>query len=107
MDVGIEKSHFLNEKQKEVKQSIMNGLFDVIRENISNNSEILDSQSSTDVVLSCLIMFSRELLVNLIMGSSPQGELMEEIIIQYNSTVRNEVRKSIEEMTGITPKEKD
>ncbi len=96
MGVNIQKSDYLKPNQKQIKQEIMEGIFDVIKTKLMANSEILDSQSTTDIVFSCLVMMAREILVDMIMSTGHPTQYLSGIVMQFNAAVCNSVQESVE-----------
>lgn len=78
----MKSGSFLDDKQKEVKAKIMLELFDVLGSNLKANAEILDAQATTDIVFSCLIMFAREIIVDMILGTG-NLEYQQSILAQF------------------------
>jgi len=89
------KGNFLNEEQKNLKQKIMEELISALFDNIKEKLDILDDQTSMDIVFSCLIMFSREVLMRIIIGTGSIGT-MESILNQYHTYVICSVKKAID-----------
>ncbi len=96
MGVNIQKSHYLKPEQKQIKQEIMEGIFDVIKTKLMENAAIIDSQSTTDIVFSCLVMMAREILVDMIMSTGHPTEYLSGIVMQFNAAVCNSVQESVE-----------
>lgn len=88
------KANFLNAEQKKLKQNVieglMDGLFGKIHSNIGN---LLDQESATDILISCIIMFTRECIVNFVLGSnindSPKER--EELVGHILGIIQNEI----------------
>lgn len=68
------KGHFLTEEQKELKQEIMEKLMSVIPEQLHKHAHIIDDQSATDLILSCIIMFTRDTLASFILGCNTPSD---------------------------------
>jgi hypothetical protein len=76
MKINSVKGNFLNEEQKKLKQQIMEQLFAALFDNVHKNiGGILDQQSGTDALISCLIMFARESIVHFIRNSNMNNTL--------------------------------
>jgi hypothetical protein len=97
------KSHFLNNEQKQLKQDIMeeliNGLFGKIQINIGG---ILTNESASDVLVSCIIMFTRESIINLVRGSNINGSIknqtqfVDQILGIIKQDVINQLHKELQ-----------
>lgn len=97
MKLHIEKDHFLNQEQKKVKEKIMIELLDVMQNNINDNASILDGQSVVDIIFSCLIMFSREVVFKLLLsqGLGNAIKIMPSFLSNYNKIVSDEVKAKL------------
>lgn len=99
--INTERGRFLPEEGKRLKQEILDRLIQVLLYPIRKNQEKLDGQALTDIVVSCLIMFSREVVLFLlgnnnnmaVMGISQedfidhvQSEIKKEIMIRLNQS---------------------
>jgi len=71
-----EKGHFLSPELKEVKQEIMEALMSDIFDIVKEKSKIMeiDDQAHTDIVISCLIMFTRDVILTIIGNSNARNE---------------------------------
>ncbi len=96
MSIEIKRSDFLNPEQKRIKQEVMEGIFEVIKTKLSENVALLDSQSTTDIVFSCLVMMAREILVDMIMSTGHPTQYLSGIVMQFNAAVCNSVQESVE-----------
>lgn len=96
--MNVLQENFLTADQKAVKHLIMIELFQVLQKNMNENVAILDSQSSTDIVFSCLIMFGREILVDMIMSTSEPDKYIEPVLKSFAETMASAVAKGIEGM---------
>ena len=65
MKIKHEKGHYLTKEQKELKQKIMEGLMDVMRNSLLETNIELSHQNYVDLILSCIIMFSRDTIFGL------------------------------------------
>lgn len=61
MKLTTQKEHFLNDEQRLVKQKIMEELFNVLSVNLHGKK--FDNQIFTDILLSCLIMFNKNIIL--------------------------------------------
>lgn len=93
-----EKGHFFNEAQKNVKGEIMDKLISGFFDTLTENQKLFqDTQSIIDLFGSILIMFNRELIVNLLMnlGISDQGsKLMRNIFDVVHQEVTNKIKEN-------------
>lgn len=91
MPVNIKKENVLNDKQKEVKQKIMEQLVSIIPETLMQHHELFeDGQHAADLMISCLIMFMRDSLANFFYSSNVRGN-HEEVMNSLFNTIKNEV----------------
>lgn len=93
-----EKDHFLNKKQKELKQKIMEDLLESLYENINDNQNILCAQSVMDLIGSVIIMFNREVIVSFIKSANIidhrkdlMKSLFENIKFEVNRVIKSEM----------------
>jgi len=68
--VEIKQEHYLNDTQKKIKQAIMENLLTSMFNPIDQNKELFDGQSIADIIISCLLMFNREVLCHFFMNSN-------------------------------------
>lgn len=91
-----EKGHFLSPELKELKneimQALMHSMFDIIAEK-SNTIEI-DAQARTDIILSCLIMFSRDIILHFNTSGNARDDF-NNLVDTILGTIRSEVMMSI------------
>lgn len=100
--VNMEEGHFLNDAQKKIKQSIMENLLESIFLPISENASVLDSQSITDIILSCLLMFNREVLCHFFMNSNAMPsrlKIMRRFFKDVEKQVQIKINSLIKEKT--------
>lgn len=100
----IKSGHFLNDLQKELKSKIMHDIFDAIGKNLHDHYKELDAQSTTDIIFSCLIMFAREILVDLIMSSGDTSH-EEAILSQFHEAIDLTVSAAVKVRTANPNKE--
>lgn len=89
-----EKKHFLNEEQKAVKQKIMETLINGLYDNLRESESLFDLQSGLDLIFSILIMFNRDVLINLMTNagiSNKRNAIMKSMF----DTIRHEVNTKI------------
>jgi hypothetical protein len=99
MSVTIKRKNFLNPAQKKVKQKIMEEMFDSTHRNLVENKDKLDNQACIDILFSCAIMFSSEILIRLILGHGDL-KLSESICTQFGNEVIKNVQKSLREVAN-------
>lgn len=88
-----EKGHFLNEKQKLIKQKIMENLMDgLFNPFITNKESFPDLQSISDLIFSILVMFNRDVLVHTLVNLGLTNE--RKIIIE---NLFDEISKQVSE----------
>ncbi len=87
------KADFLNEEQKKLKQSIMENLIDSLFGRIHANLGMLPGEASSDILLSCIIMFARESITNFIRGSNMDNTVEERYALMdyFLSVIRQEI----------------
>ena len=95
----VETGHFLNEKQKNVKQKIMEELLNTISENIIKNTDIFNTpQSVSDLIGSIIVMFNREIIVLWITSMNVihiRKDIMKSLFETIKNQVNNEIKKRI------------
>lgn len=95
MKATREEGHFLNEKQKEVKEKIINGLLDVLFDNISRNRDIFNNiRAIIDVTTLVLIMFNRDVLHHIFTVFNLE-HARKDIMKDLFQTIEDEVNKKI------------
>ncbi len=87
----IEQGNFLTHEQKRIKSQIIMEMFQVLQKNITENGHLLDEQSTTDIVFSCLIMFAREILVEMLLSTGNPVKYAYHIMIDFHQAVFREV----------------
>lgn len=94
-----QQGHFLNEKQKQVKQKIMEDLFEAFLGNIAKNQEIFpDMQSIVDLSFSILIMFNRDIITHIIQTFNLEGhrkQLLKDLLGQIKDQVNDKIKRSM------------
>lgn len=86
-----QRGHFLNEEQKQLKQKIMDELIGVMESNLNNVN--INAQVLYDIVMSCIIMFSRET----ISGAAVPITEYEEFITHVTDAIKKEsIRRTLE-----------
>ncbi len=90
---------FLNDEQKQIKQKIMNDLMDALFSNMKQNTEKFDHQSASDIIFSCLVMFSREVMFGLIIGTGDMSNA-DSMMGQYQMAVCMSVERVLNEYTS-------
>ncbi len=90
------KGHFLSDKQKQVKQEIMEGLMDAFYGSIDKHSNLFvhDPQSVLDMGFSVSMMFTRDIIVHLLQMSGCQHK-RKDIMKNFCEHLRNEVDHKI------------
>ena len=94
----MQKGHFLNDEQKAIKQEIMEGLMASLFGTLSDNIDKFDEQSASDIVFSCLMMFSREVLMRLIVGSGSLDNV-EPVLLQFQVGIALYMEEEIRRFT--------
>jgi hypothetical protein len=90
-----ERAHSLNEKQKQVKQKIMEDCLAGLFGNIHLNRNLFeDVQSVMDLVCSVLVMFNREVLTHLF-KSTNTIDIRKEVMKNLFQAVKDEVNEKI------------
>lgn len=93
----IEKGHFFNEKQKAVKQKIMEECLDGLFKNLEANQILFDNpQAALDLIFSVLVMFNREVLVHTVTATGCINN-RKDIMKNLFETIKNEVNRVIKE----------
>lgn len=98
MEIKVEKSDYLNPEQKRIKADIMVFLMNDMFQTIANNESKLDPQAAVDIIMSCLMMFSREVLVHLLMNSNMlehRSSLMDKFFDQIKSDVNAQIKDEL------------
>ncbi len=99
METKIVSNQYLNEDQKKVKQQIMEYLMESFPHVLSHNQNVLfDNQSLTDLVVSCVIMFCREQLVNFFINSNGlefRDNIMDSIFQQIREGVHARIKDEL------------
>jgi len=93
-EVVNERGHFLDEKQKQVKQKIMEELMEALFGNLERNMELFNLQSVMDMVGSILIMFNREVLVHFF-TTCELTHVRKDVMKHLFETIRDEVNNKI------------
>lgn len=101
--MGIEsvnqQGHFLNDDQKQVKQKIMEDLFEAFLGNIAKNQKVFpDMQSMVDLSFSILIMFNRDMITHIIKTFNLEGhrkQLLKDLLGQIKDQVNNNIKKGM------------
>ena len=94
--VTFEKAHWLNEEQKKIKQEIMEGLMNTMFTALNAHKDKFDGATIGDLIISCVLMFSREMLTNLIHNSNIQDQkddFLDEICIILKKEVLERVQE--------------
>lgn len=91
-----ERGHVLDEKQKEIKQKIMQELMDAFYSNIEANKDILlhNPHVFSDLTLSILIMFTRDIMVHIMQIMNAQ-QYRKDIIKNFCEALKNEINHKI------------
>lgn len=93
--MGIEE---MNEKQKEVKQKMINELLESFSANIIKSGKLFDTQSMVNLTFSVLLIFSREVLIGSIQSFGLQNnrkQLMKDLFGQIKDEVNNAIKRSM------------
>lgn len=96
--VEYKRDHFLNDKQKKVKQKIMEDCLDGIFKNLQENIELFDEQSVLDLTLSILTMFNRDVLTRLILTfglTNKRKQVMNKLFEIIREEVDNVIKKNV------------
>ena len=92
-----EKGHFLNEKQKEVKQKIMENLMEGLFNPLQNSKELFDDpQLILDLLFSILVMFNRDILTHIFQTFSIEKD-GSKIMRNLFEAIREEVVRKLNE----------
>ena len=100
----IQQGTLLNDKQKELKGKIMEHLMEAMFGQINKSLDILDDQSAVDIIFSCLVMFTREVMLRIIIGTNSLSSL-DEVMTNYITFTVMTIKKAIHEYTmneGVT-----
>ena len=92
--VTNERDDFLDEKQKQLKQKIMEDLLEALFGNIQSNKDILTHQAVIDLFGSIIIMFNREVLVHFLKSFNLVGN-RKDIMKNMFESIRDEVNRVI------------
>lgn len=96
--IAYENGVFLNEKQKAVKQKIMEDTLTAIFKNIEDNKDIFDVQSILDLITSVLVMLNRDVLVHMIKCFNLEADrkgIMKILFEQVRDQVNNTIKKGM------------
>ena len=91
---ATETGQFLDEKQKQLKQKIMEDLMEAFFGNIQKNQSILTHQAVIDMFGSIIIMFNREILVHFLKSFNLVGN-RKDIMKNMFESIRDEVNRII------------
>lgn len=94
--IEIKEDHYLNEYQKQIQHKIMEELMNALNDNITQNLSVLDSKAITDILLSCVIMFTRDVLIHFFIfsGSTPiRGKIMNHVFEQIKKEVQERIKE--------------
>lgn len=90
-----EEGNFLNLKQKEIKQRIMEDLLEALFGNIQKNQiNFPNVQSVLDLMFSVLVMFNRDTLVHIVTGFNLEHN-RKDIMKNLFETIKEEVNKKV------------
>lgn len=99
LDSVNEQGHFLNEEQKQVKQKIMEDLFEAFLGNIAKNQKAFhDMQSILDLSFSILVMFNRDIVTHIIKTFNLEGnrkQLMKDLFGQIKEQINDNIKRSM------------
>jgi len=90
MLIEPQKDHFLNQDQKELKQKIMEELLEALFGNLKKNQDLLNEQATADIIMSCLVMFNRDVLFHFIKASGIDAAKKEDDFMSYFFKTVNE-----------------
>lgn len=94
-----EKGHFLDEKQKQVKQKIMEDCLDGLFKNLHENKDVFpEVQHVLDLIFSVLVMYNREILVHLFkngLDPNTRKQTMKNLFEHIKNEVNNKVKNPI------------
>lgn len=91
----INKEDYIEEKQKVVKQKIMEDCLKGLFDNLNQNQGLFYSQQSLlDLMFSVLVMFNREILVHMVNATKMQNK-RKDIIKDLFEHVKQEVDRKL------------
>jgi hypothetical protein len=94
IDAQIEKQHFLNDKQKKIKQKIMERLIDAF--NLSKEeTKLFDLQEFTDLHMSCMIYFVRDFFTHFFLNSNALGS-EDKLLNEFFKIVKAEIKAKLD-----------
>ena len=94
--VRSEKGSFLNEKQKKIKQEMMESIMSAFYDTPQKYRDEFDDQSGFDLMLSCLIMASRELIIILLLNSNAMS-FKKDFMRSIFQSIEGEVERRLKE----------
>lgn len=93
-----ERGVFLDEKQKAVKQKMMEDMLEAFFGNIQENKELFTVQAVMDLASSVLIMFNREVLTHMLTTMNlthHRKEIMKSLFESIRDEVNNRIKKGM------------
>ncbi len=72
--MNIKEGDFLTAEQKQVKHDMMHALMTTMGKHLEKHGDLFNNQTLMDLVLSVIMMFTRDCLVNTIVSSNILGE---------------------------------
>lgn len=95
----MKKGHFFNEEQKQVKQRIMEKLMEAFFDPEHENFKAFknDHQLFTDLVVSILVMFTRDMLINFFSSVPYSEKYQHEIMDNLFNHIKREVDSGLKE----------
>jgi hypothetical protein len=103
--IEVQRGGFLNTEQKELKNVILNSLFDAFSAPLKNKEHLFlgeeGSQAMTDLILSVMIMFNREIITRICL--SLDEDYIEKFIQTYLNCIGKEIHTKLIESKGQKP----
>ncbi len=93
-----ERGDFLDEKQKAVKQKMMEDMLEGFFGSLEKNKELFTMQSIIDLSTSVLIMFNREVLVHMLNTlnlTHVRKQIMKSLFEAIKNEVDNKIKKGM------------
>lgn len=93
-----ERGVFLDEKQKAVKQKMMEDMLEGFFGNLENNKELFTVQSVMDIATSVLVMFNREIIVHMVTSLElihHRKQIMKSLFESIKDEVNNRIKKGM------------
>lgn len=94
MRVGLAKDDFFNKNQKEIKQKIIQDLLITLFSNIEKNEELFDEKTACDLVVTCLMVFFREVMTHFFIFSDAYN-MRTQILDSMFDSIKKEIKSSL------------